>query len=315
MPTLSLAYGSFGDILATAQLVAKIVLFLRRGGTLSRAQTETETELKALGSDLALLTLHQPSAPTITVRIQEEVVCCHRVMARFFARISSSQGLVQKIMWALSEEKELAAFRAQVIERRTALGVLIGLMNSCVILKYIGPTLIKGRGDLAAVRNRVDEVGGHGHALIRDVHEHVNGLAQQLAAYQAQIVALVAHVPHGVSEDTFTVLSQTGVPIPISLAYCTSYEVLDGILKTYMRGRTEAGGDYVERGDYNIAWPDGEEIESAQLMDTVKAGIRLEMGIIQRNHEAFLGKVQCPQCGGDGGTVIDICPGALRILW
>jgi hypothetical protein len=51
----------------------------------------------------------------------------------------------------------------------------------------------------------------------------VSGLAQQLAAYQEQVTA--DHVPRGVAEAVFVVISPTGISIPISVIYCSSYQV------------------------------------------------------------------------------------------
>ncbi|KAJ7741050.1 hypothetical protein B0H16DRAFT_1565802 [Mycena metata] len=192
-------------------------------------------------------------------------------MARFFAKINASQGLVQKILWAISEEKELLAFRAQIIERRSALGVLVGLVNS---------------GALEAVRARVEDVGSQ----VRVASE---SLSQQLATYQTQIVGVIAHVPHGISEQLFTVVSPNGVPIPISLAYCTSYQTLDQLLKTYLQGRSEAGILYVKRGDYNIVSPDGEVVPPPQFTGILKSNLRLEMCIVKSLH---FGDGICPQC-------------------
>ncbi|KAJ7739870.1 hypothetical protein B0H16DRAFT_1729247 [Mycena metata] len=55
MPAFAFAYGSFGDILATGQLIVKIIIILRQG-TRSDECAETEKELKSLGGDLANLT-------------------------------------------------------------------------------------------------------------------------------------------------------------------------------------------------------------------------------------------------------------------
>ncbi|KAF7352469.1 hypothetical protein MVEN_01211800 [Mycena venus] len=293
MPPFAFAYGSFGDILATAQLVAKIVITLRRSGRPSRNWIETENELKALGSDLAHLTFHPPSDQFISARIQEEVERCHLVLTRFFIKVCTSQGLVQKLLWPVSEERELAQFRAHVIERRSALGVLVGLINS---------------GAVAAVQDRVDQVDEH----IRHAQEGVIGLSMQLAAYQEQIVSVMTQIPRGVSEEMFLVLSPIGEPIPISTLYCTSSKVLDEILNTYMRGQMETGGVYVEKGYYFFVGHDGEVIAQSQLIRAARAGVRLEMGIIpvvttvwEENPDIVVKNDRswqlewCPRCGLD----------------
>ncbi|KAF8161818.1 hypothetical protein K438DRAFT_307722 [Mycena galopus ATCC 62051] len=200
MPVFSIAYGSFGDILATAQLVAKIVITLRRSGRPSRGWTETEVELKGLGNDLAHLTLNPPSDPFIAARVRQEVVRCHYIMVQFFAKIDASTGLVWRLIWAVSEERELAAFRTQVIERRTVFGVLLGLMNSgalAAVQARVNDVGDQVRHAHAVVQDRIENIGGQvskGNAILRDIHESI---AQQLAEYHAQITALISHIPHG----------------------------------------------------------------------------------------------------------------------
>ncbi|KAJ7741049.1 hypothetical protein B0H16DRAFT_1890609 [Mycena metata] len=306
MPVFTLAYGSFGDIVSTAQLVVKIVQLLRRGGPPSGAWTETETELKALVSELTHLTLHQAPDPFVSQRIQQEVSRCHLVMTRFFTKINASQGLVQKIVWAVTEEKELVAFRAQVIERRTVLSVLVGLLNSgaleavrdrvSAVAEVVGGQIETVGGQVEAVAGQVATVSaeiGHGKALIRHVHED---LAQQFETYQKQILAVITHVPHGLAEETFIVISPIGVPIPISLVYCTSFEVLDLLLKTYMCGKRDAGSRYVDRGDYSLISSSGEVSPPSQLISTIKGSVCLEMSIVKRVSDASLLE-KCPHCG------------------
>jgi hypothetical protein len=232
MPAFAFTYGSFGDVLATAQVVAKLVLLLRNGRR-SVECAETEKELISLGADLANLT-HMPvdddlqSSPialSVAARIQEEVKRCHLLILRFFQKINASQGLIHKLLWAVSEERELSEFRMRVVERRTALGVVVGMMNSYVmflsaILFYMTGT--HTRGMLLTIRHRVNEVG-LGNRQIQDAA--VSSLAHQLAIYQEQIVTIMRHVPHAISEETFVVISPAGVPIPIPLAYCRTYGV------------------------------------------------------------------------------------------
>ncbi|KAJ6560320.1 hypothetical protein B0H19DRAFT_113701 [Mycena capillaripes] len=225
MPAFALAFGSFGDILAAVQIVIKLIVLLRDGRR-SYEWDETERELKSLGTDLANLTLIpiddslQSSLIMLSVaaRIKEEVQRCHLTILRFFEKTKASNGLIQKILWAASEERALASFRLRIIERRTALGVVVGMLNS---------------GTLLVVQDRVDQVG-LANNQIRDV---VHGLAQQLSTYQEQIVALIHHVPHGISEETFFVVSPTGISIPIPLVYCTTYTHLSRILNSYLADR------------------------------------------------------------------------------
>ncbi|KAJ7739882.1 hypothetical protein B0H16DRAFT_1729259 [Mycena metata] len=213
MPAFAFAYGSFGDILATGQLIVKIIVILRKG-TRSDECAATEKELKSLGGDLANLTLTpvddavqtSPLARSVADRVQEEIRRCHGLMVHFFSKMNATSGLFQRLMWAASEERELATFRMRIIERRTALGVVIGMLNVNVITHT------------------------------RDtVESGVNSLAQQLATYQQQIVAVVRQVSRGVTEDLFVIISPAGVSIPVPLAYCGTFRDLRRILNAYFK--------------------------------------------------------------------------------
>ncbi|KAJ7755874.1 hypothetical protein B0H16DRAFT_1722030 [Mycena metata] len=228
MPAFAYAYGSFGDILATGQLIVKIIVILRRG-TQSNECAETERELKSLGGDLANLTLipvddvvqPSPLAQSVADRIQEEIRRCHRFMAHFFSKLNATSGLFRRFIWAVSEERELSTFRMRIIERRSALDVVIGMLNS---------------GMLLAVQDRVSER----NSQIQDIVVNgVNSLAQQLATYQQQIVAVVGRVSRGLVEDLFVVISPAGVSIPVPLAYCPRYSDLVRILDTYFKRHTD----------------------------------------------------------------------------
>ncbi|KAJ6561414.1 hypothetical protein DFH09DRAFT_493434 [Mycena vulgaris] len=402
MPVLAFGFGSFGDILAAVQLAVRITIILRQSGN-STECAETEKELKALSGDLDLAdrTLQQmagsPLAPFVAERIRDEVVQCHKLMARFFMKITAPQSLVQNIRWAASQEKELAKLRTQINERRSVLGLVMHVINSGALMAvhdriddvagqvrqghtliqdvhngvsnvaqqlddvggqvHHGHTLIQDvHNGVSNVSQQLDEVGGqvrHGHALIQDVHngvsnisqqldevggqvrhghtliqdvhngiskvsQHLNevgdqvrhghnliqdgfsGLVEQFTTHHAQIMAVINHVPNGVSEAMFVVVSPTGISIPVSVTFCTSYSVLDGLLKTYLGGQKKAGGHYVERGDYSIVSPEGDTIRPSVFIRTLKVGLCLEMSIIWRESRW---KIQayhrlCPQCKG-----------------
>ncbi|KAJ7774167.1 hypothetical protein DFH07DRAFT_937242 [Mycena maculata] len=306
MPAFQFTFGSVGDIVASIQLVINIVVFLRQHGRPSTECAETEKEVKSLGSDLnlAYFTLQRTPASSLSFfveqRLQNEFRRCHSVMAQFYVKTTDSNSFWQKIWWAVSQEKQLGIFRAQVIERRTALGVVLNFINS---------------GALLALQDRVEEVvGSRSQQLasrdaqlpnIWDCVEHgVGALSQQLAIYQGQIMAAIGDIPHGVSTDMFFVISPTGIPIPISFAFCTSYRALHKILKVYMCTRTEAGGRYVERGDYSIVSPEGDFIGPENFVQTLTIGMSLEISIIKHHFGGV--KTGCPQCGGtDAGAPHD----------
>ncbi|KAJ6561401.1 hypothetical protein DFH09DRAFT_1159882, partial [Mycena vulgaris] len=270
MPVFALGFGSFGDILATIQLAVRIAIVVRQSGR-SIEYTETEKELMSLNHDLDLAhrtlqkKLDSPLAPFVAERIRDEIVRCHKLMASFFAKISAPQGLWQKVRRAASQERGLAAL--QVIERRTALSLVLGIVNSGALMavwdriEAVGDQVVRAHGLIQDVHSGVSQqladVDGqvrHGHKLIQD---GMSGIIQQLAnyLYHEQVVAVIKHVPTGVSEAMLFALSPTGISIPIPATYCDSFEVLDNIIRSYSRGWKDAFGRYVERGDYCVVGP------------------------------------------------------------
>jgi hypothetical protein len=68
--------------------------------------------------------------------------------------------------------------------------------------------------------------------------------------------------------------------------------------------QTEAGGRYVERGDYSLVLPEGDFIGPKQFIQTLTIGMTLEISII-KHHYGGVGN-GCPQCGGiDAGAPHD----------
>ncbi|KAJ7741051.1 hypothetical protein B0H16DRAFT_1464606 [Mycena metata] len=334
MPVFALAYGSLGDFVTTIELIVSIVNFMRADGAPSHAWTETEDELKALCNQLTYLRLRLSTLdPLVALQITQEVVRCHSVLKRFSEKIKSAEGWMQKFARAISAEKVLAGFKRDVVDRRIALGVLIGLMNLGGLsvvgdrvkeisgqVEEVGKELGAG---LAAVNTQVEEVGKEveavtsqvqvahadvavigarvntvgvevrrGHDLIRDAHQ---SLAQLFANHQAQMVSVITHLPRGVAAEVFVVLSPTGVYIPIPIVYCTSYEDMDRILKTYICGGRQPGSRYVAQGNYRIISPDGKVVHPAQFITAATGNVCLEMSIV-KSRRIWFSKEECPQC-------------------
>lgn len=136
-PAAAFAYGSFGDIITTAQLVVKIVEVLRRRGRPSSTCAELEKDLKTIHGDLMRLRLQtSPLDLILTARVKDEIARCRLIMDEFDSKTAAPRSWLQTILWANSEDRELAAFRIQVIEHRAALSVVVGLVNSCVVACY-----------------------------------------------------------------------------------------------------------------------------------------------------------------------------------
>ncbi|KAJ7887421.1 hypothetical protein B0H13DRAFT_1888829 [Mycena leptocephala] len=90
-----------------------------------------------------------------------------------------------------------------------------------------------------------------------------------------------------VADNMFCVIDPVGGNIPILLRYCHLYSDLDRIIKAYLGKRQEAGGLYVQRGDYNIVSLEGSIIFPMEFAETVNAGIQVEMSIIKRTFHAW----------------------------
>ncbi|KAJ6534432.1 hypothetical protein DFH09DRAFT_1325322 [Mycena vulgaris] len=144
-----------------------------------------------------------------------------------------------------------------------------------IIIRYmegggqVNPGIGRIGEGLANIRDGVAEVGGQMRSLINDL----------LRRFKTQ---LMAHIPRGVSDDLFHVMDPVGGPIAVSLRYCHDYATLDDILKGYLRRLPRAGGRYVERGDYGIVSENGSFMEPVKFAQTVKAGMLLEISILQR---------------------------------
>ncbi|KAF8161809.1 hypothetical protein K438DRAFT_1985581 [Mycena galopus ATCC 62051] len=174
-------------------------------------------------------------------RAQQEVACCHRIMVEFFVL-----KIKQVVDGTLAEDRTgtvssfringgaLAAVQARVDDVWGQVGNVQALVDEVVVefcgqVEHVHPRVDKVGSQVGHVR--VDEIDGQvstGNAataqtMHNDNHSLTN-IAQQLAEYHSQIT-VVSPVPDGLSDQTFIVLSPTDARIPISVAYCTSYEM------------------------------------------------------------------------------------------
>ncbi|KAJ7763139.1 ankyrin repeat-containing domain protein [Mycena maculata] len=200
MATVGFAYGSFGDILDTIKLGAKIIELIRNGGRPSSEWAETAKEMQSLCSILTYLTTFEttlPLPPSITTELQKEVALCRATTSEFESKITASRGFFQRVLWATSEEKELAAFRRQLIQRRVALSgvvdeiqlvVLKGVQDRvekvdeklCLGIQQLGDQGQTLAGALLHVRDRVSDFGEEMRLGHNQLHDTVSGVTQQL---------------------------------------------------------------------------------------------------------------------------------------
>ncbi|KAJ7845607.1 hypothetical protein B0H14DRAFT_3867996 [Mycena olivaceomarginata] len=206
MAAVGFAYGSFGDIVESIKLVPKVIDSIRSGGRTSDQWSQTKEELRSLCNDLTYLTTLQTTSPLdqfVIDRLQEEGAHCLSTTLQFHAKIAASGGIFQRVWWATSEEKDLAAFRMQLGERRAALSEIIGLMNrdalaeDCVSITRQQQTISVALTD---VRDRVDEVGVQVRAGNDRIRDSVGGVTQQLTNQQETFTVVLTDVRDRVDE-------------------------------------------------------------------------------------------------------------------
>ncbi|KAJ7167700.1 hypothetical protein C8R46DRAFT_1093864 [Mycena filopes] len=346
MPAFSLAFGSLGDFVTAIQLAIKLSdLLIRRRGARSSIWTETQFELDTLNRELELLKSRPMPDPLVSVGIQQELTRCDSDVQALviFLKKTLDQGLWQKALWIVSEEKTLTTLKAKITGRRHSLTFLLGLMNSGALqaararvdevhrevgdantgivavvhgVDEIGSQVRRGNATIDTIAHGVDgivhgvggitqgvnEIGSqvrHGNATIDTIAQGVDGIAHsvdgieghvnhastqiraQFETYQAQIVEVVTHLPRGVANDIFFVLSPTGVPIPISIVYCNTFKKLHRILEATLRDQRAAGARFVEQGSYAIVSSSGNIVSPARFNATIRGSVCLAISIAQ----------------------------------
>ncbi|KAJ7620276.1 hypothetical protein FB45DRAFT_929873 [Roridomyces roridus] len=140
----ALTFGSFGDILEAAQLAKHIVDMLRKApGGSSRREALIAT-LESMCADMSRLTLVFDEG-NFTDRLWAEIVRCRSLLDEFHTKLKSYEvrgllGLLRKTWMVTVEEKELAFWRASILERRAALRDLL-LTSNCIQLHEVSEQL------------------------------------------------------------------------------------------------------------------------------------------------------------------------------
>jgi hypothetical protein len=137
---MSFSMVSFGDIITAAGLAMKIVQVLYYSPRASEDYQDAMAELVSLHHELILINdaihLDTSSGPGELVRhnVAMEVGRCHADMQRFLDKnqgvaATGMVGILNKVWWAASEQKELRALRDSVARHRAALSVLMASSN------------------------------------------------------------------------------------------------------------------------------------------------------------------------------------------
>ncbi|KAJ7259313.1 hypothetical protein C8J57DRAFT_1340020 [Mycena rebaudengoi] len=189
------------------------------------------------------------------------------------------------------------------VENVGALSVVIGEQLGRVgsQVQYIGSRVERVEAQVENVAN-VGTLGvvisahlsGQISQMGRDIREAVSDVRQLPSELQRMIGNMsLDNIP----EPVFFVMDPLGRSITIQLSFCHTFNDLDSILKGYLSKHPEAGGRYVNRGDYNIISTEGVVISHANLRGKVKAGTHVGMSIIKRSTYRPEIRQTCPQCG------------------
>ncbi|KAF8189801.1 hypothetical protein K438DRAFT_1832116 [Mycena galopus ATCC 62051] len=262
---------SFGDLVTAADLAMKIVQILYDSPRASEDYQDALTELVSLHRELVLINdavqLDTSSGPGELIRynVAQEIKRCQAEMQRFLdktKRVAATgmMGVLSKVWWAASEQKELRVLRDSVARRRAALGVLVGSSNLII------STTMR------------DEV--------RTCQETIQELAVSLRP-----------VPHPVAEDMVFIIDPLGDTIRISMIYGLKYDDLHRIIEAYYP-KTRAGSRHISEGSYHL-WhcSEGRSLRLCPSNMELESGMTLEMSMLLRERVNFLDQRRtCPRC-------------------
>ncbi|KAJ7071616.1 hypothetical protein C8F01DRAFT_1111245, partial [Mycena amicta] len=311
----ALTFGSFGDILEAAKIAKRIIDVLRTGGG-SHERQKLMSTLKTICDDMAGLTVLPEGY--FTTRLWEEVALCRSLLDQFYAKIQLYASLLGRIRMVTSEEKELAFWRAQILERRAALLYLLGPIISVQVhdvggqvgrvgsqVQYLG---YKVENVEAQVRNVGNEVGTLAVLITNFLSTEVSRMGSEIRQVGADVQrvqhAIYKLSPHDISDPVFFVRDPLGRPITIQLSFCDGFQDLDRLLRAYLFNRPDAGSRYVERGDYSIVSNDGIIIPPLRLRREVRPGLVLDMSIIQRRPWRPRSR-KCPYCSHTNANAVE----------
>ncbi|KAJ7817778.1 hypothetical protein B0H14DRAFT_2841747, partial [Mycena olivaceomarginata] len=216
-------------------------------------------------------------------------------MAKLCAKTAPSMALFAYFWSALSVERTLASWRAQMTDHRV---VLSGQLQLLLVALSID-----GHQQLQRMASQIQYVGAEVERVRSEVRETGSLImattARQISDAESKIMQRLIQGMnlHHVSVAMFSVTDPLGRSIPISLAHCGDFEALDQILKACIFNRPEAGARYVERGDYNLVLPEGTIVQRVDFARTVKSGTQLDMSIIKRPRFRYSPDLEeCPYC-------------------
>ncbi|KAJ7256971.1 hypothetical protein C8J57DRAFT_1721272 [Mycena rebaudengoi] len=179
---IALTFGSFGDILEAARIAKRIVDLLRKG-TASYQRQKLIATLEEMCNDMARMTFVF-DAGHFTEKLRAEVHLCRSLLDGFNTKINSHEaagflGSLRKAWMVAVEEKELASWRAQISERRTALHHLL-LSQHGIQLHEVGEQLGRVGSQVQYVGSRVDRVEAQVENLGVVITTYLSGQISQM---------------------------------------------------------------------------------------------------------------------------------------
>ncbi|KAJ7848582.1 hypothetical protein B0H14DRAFT_2767246 [Mycena olivaceomarginata] len=270
---MSFSMVSFGDLVTAADLAMKIVQVLYYSPSASEDYQGALSELVSLHHELVIIsdaiqladTASGPGA-LIRHRVAEEGVAATGVV-----------GVLSKVWWAASEQRELRVLRDAVARRRAALSILIGSSNLLIS---------------TATRDEV-------HACRETIQE---------------LTTTLKPVPHHVVEDMVFIVDPLGDVIRISMIYGLKYEVLRENLVSHFddehfariytassrRTIQKVGLEavHIKDGLYHLLHSSEGLISQLSPAGMVlKQGMTLEMSMLLRERANFFKqRKSCPRC-------------------
>ncbi|KAJ7113224.1 hypothetical protein C8R44DRAFT_236340 [Mycena epipterygia] len=240
MPLVALAftYGSVGDVLETARLAKRIIDVLRSASGGSPQRHRMISTLKDICDDVSTLTtlavdvdLSSPGVRYFVNRLSVELRLCRALMDRCYAKINAP-GIIGRVWMVLSEEKELTSWRAQISERRRALHLLLGALNS-LHSRELGEELGRVASRVDAVVGQVENVGAEVRnvsTLTEIISTFLSSQVSHMRSEIRQVGTDVEQILHRVSlydlqDSVFFVMDPLGRAITIQLAHCNSFQV------------------------------------------------------------------------------------------
>jgi len=147
MPTtVAFAFGSFGDILATAGLAVQIIKALRDRGESSRNQhllQELRSLFDLLVSTEEVIRLYEPrpTCQRLVATLKGEVLKCRSLLSDFLSHVNESRrpldstNFLRRVAWAMRESEEAASLRTELASRHANLTVQLLLLRSLFIFR------------------------------------------------------------------------------------------------------------------------------------------------------------------------------------